>query len=77
MQWKELDKYVSDDLWLERWAYRQVRDYNPTLHDFVEKSFLKKIGATNKASKFLVLLVGLGVAQSYVLLPPSQSSHAH
>ena len=42
----------------------QVRSYNPTLYEFVEKSFLRKIGATSKASKFLVCLVGLGVLQS-------------
>jgi len=42
----------------------QVRSYNPTLYEFVEKSFLKKIGATSKASNFLVCLVGLGILQS-------------
>ena len=42
----------------------QIKDYNPTFYEFVNNSFLKRIGATSKPSKFLACLVGLGIVQS-------------
>lgn len=47
---------------------KYVRQYNPTFHDFVEKSFLKKMSATSRSSKFLVCLIGLGIVQSSVIV---------
>ncbi|ORX38546.1 SPX domain-domain-containing protein [Kockovaella imperatae] len=43
---------------------RHIRHYNPTFYEFAASSFLKRFGATSKASKFLLLLVALGVIQS-------------
>nr|XP_031861628.1 uncharacterized protein CI109_002858 [Kwoniella shandongensis]KAA5528700.1 hypothetical protein CI109_002858 [Kwoniella shandongensis] len=45
-----------------------IRQYNPTFHDFAEKSFLKDTTVTNRPGKFLFFLIVLAIVQSFIPL---------
>ncbi|WRT70074.1 uncharacterized protein IL334_007068 [Kwoniella shivajii] len=59
---------VADLFGGEKELNRTIRRYNPTFHDFAEKSFLKNFTLTNRPSKFLFFLIALALIQSFIPL---------
>ncbi|WVQ64556.1 uncharacterized protein L199_002723 [Kwoniella botswanensis] len=60
--------FVADLFGGEKELNRTIRRYNPTFHEFADKTFLGKFGLPNKPSKFLLFIIALGLIQSFIPL---------
>ncbi|WWC91872.1 uncharacterized protein L201_006819 [Kwoniella dendrophila CBS 6074] len=57
---------IADLFGGERELNKTIKRYNPAFYDFADTTFLKNLGLPNKPSKFLLLVVALGLLQSFI-----------